>query len=99
LRRGLGAAQVAAPRRVVQVQLQDAGLAQRLFHLDRVEQLAQLALGRAVAAGDQQLGQLLRERAAAAADLPGLLVVVDRREYFGQVVAGVGEESAGLRPR
>ncbi len=66
--------------------------------LDRVEQLAQLALGRAVAAGDRRLfGQLLRERAAAAPGLAGLLVVVDPGEDLGQVVAGVAEEALVFR--
>ena len=62
-RRGFGAAQAPPPRRVRQIKLQHAGLAQRLLHLDGIEQLAYRA---ALAAGDQQLGELLRQRAGAA---------------------------------
>ena len=63
---GFGAAQARPPRRVRQIKLQHAGLAQRLLHLDGIEQLAQLAYRAALAAGDQQLGELLRQRAGAA---------------------------------
>jgi hypothetical protein len=88
--RRLSAAQPArAPRRVVEVKPQHAGLAQRLIHLHGVQQLAQLACRRAFGAGDEQLGQLLVERARAALGTARVVVAGDRRGELGQVVARV----------
>ena len=100
-RGGVGAAHQAAfgilaPGRQVQVQLQDARLAQGLLDLHRVEQFAQLARQRALVPGHHQLGDLLRDGAAAAPDGGVLLVGVERGEQLGQVVAGVLEEALVL---
>ena len=99
LRRALGAAHAVAPGREREVQLQDARLAERALHLHRVQQLAQLARGAAVVAGDRELGELLRQRAAATQGRAVALVVLPRREHLLDLIAGVLVRSARLRRR
>jgi hypothetical protein len=94
LRRALGTAHTLAPGGQRQIQLQDACLAQRALHLHRVQQFAQLARGAAVVAGEGQLGQLLRQRAAAAQGRTVALVVLPGGEQLIDLSPGARKRSS-----
>jgi hypothetical protein len=58
-----GPAQSRPPVDRIEVELEDAGLAERALHFGRIEQFAQLACNRAFSAGEKRARELLRQRA------------------------------------